>query len=124
MRSELSRARAKLEISFPDDNRELEPPDSISNSEVKRLIADGSVGLPHVRVGHRQDLIQKASSECLGLFCSLLISTIVVRAFNAVLLDSCIYALHDVHDFGYVTVIKGKISWHALCIVKAETGAF
>ena len=57
-----------LEISFPDDNRELEPPDSISNSEVKRLIADGSVGLPHVRVGHRQDLIQKASSESLGLF--------------------------------------------------------
>ncbi len=26
------------------------------NSEVKRNSADGSVGLPHVRVGHRQAL--------------------------------------------------------------------
>ncbi|WP_257281666.1 hypothetical protein, partial [Endozoicomonas sp. ISHI1] len=26
------------------------------NSEVKRQIADGSVGFPHVRVGHRQAL--------------------------------------------------------------------
>src|SRR5690606_2880969 len=34
--------------------RALEPPDPIPNSEVKRCIADGSVGLPHVRVGHRQ----------------------------------------------------------------------
>jgi hypothetical protein len=39
---------------LPDDHRELEPPDSIPNSEVKRFIADGSVGFPHVRVGHRQ----------------------------------------------------------------------
>ena len=30
------------------------PPDPIPNSEVKRRNADGSVGLPHVRVGHRQ----------------------------------------------------------------------
>ena len=30
------------------------PPDSIPNSVVKRDNADGSVGLPHVRVGHRQ----------------------------------------------------------------------
>ena len=30
------------------------PPDSIPNSEVKRNSADGSVGPPHVRVGHRQ----------------------------------------------------------------------
>ena len=42
---------------LPDDHRELEPPDPIPNSEVKRLIADGSVGFPHVRVGHRQALI-------------------------------------------------------------------
>jgi hypothetical protein len=34
----------------------LEPPDPIPNSEVKRLSADGSVGSPHVRVGHRQAL--------------------------------------------------------------------
>ena len=37
-----------------DDHRALEPPDPIPNSEVKRRIADGSVGFPHVRVGHRQ----------------------------------------------------------------------
>ena len=39
-----------------DDHSELEPPDPIPNSEVKRLSADGSVGFPHVRVGHRQAL--------------------------------------------------------------------
>ncbi len=37
-----------------DDHSKLEPPDPIPNSEVKRLSADGSVGSPHVRVGHRQ----------------------------------------------------------------------
>ncbi len=30
------------------------PPDPIPNSVVKRNNADGSVGFPHVRVGHRQ----------------------------------------------------------------------
>ncbi len=40
---------------FLDDHRTLEPPDPIPNSAVKRCIADGSVGFPHVRVGHRQD---------------------------------------------------------------------
>ena len=30
------------------------PPDPIPNSEVKHSIADGSVGSPHVRVGHFQ----------------------------------------------------------------------
>ncbi len=34
----------------------MEPPDPIPNSAVKRYNADGSVGLPHVRVGHRQIL--------------------------------------------------------------------
>ena len=42
---------------FPGGNSEREPPDPIPNSEVKTLSADGSVGSPHVRVGHRQDLI-------------------------------------------------------------------
>ena len=37
----------------------MEPPESIPNSEVKRSIADGSVGSPHVRVGHRQALNTK-----------------------------------------------------------------
>ena len=32
----------------------MEPPDTIPNSEVKRCNADGSVGHPHVRVGHCQ----------------------------------------------------------------------
>ena len=40
--------------SLSDDHSEREPPDSIPNSEVKPLSADGSVGSPHVRVGHRQ----------------------------------------------------------------------
>ena len=57
-----------LEISLPDDNSELEPPDPISNSEVKRLSADGSVGFPHVRVGHRQALNKKAPCVSTGLF--------------------------------------------------------
>ena len=43
-----------LATEFLDDHRALEPPDPIPNSAVKRLSADGSVGFPHVRVGHRQ----------------------------------------------------------------------
>jgi hypothetical protein len=42
-----------------DDNSTVEPPEPIPNSEVKRSSADGSVGFPHVRVGHRQALILK-----------------------------------------------------------------
>ena len=38
------------------DHSVVDPPDSMPNSEVKRNSADGSVGLPHVRVGHRQAL--------------------------------------------------------------------
>ena len=45
-----------------DEHSKLEPPDPISNSEVKRLSADGSVGSPHVRVGHRQAFIRKRPS--------------------------------------------------------------
>ena len=37
-----------------------EPPDPIPNSEVKTFSADGSVGSPHVRVGHRQALLTKS----------------------------------------------------------------
>ena len=40
----------------------MEPPESISNSEVKRVIADDSVGFPHVKVGHHQVIILKARS--------------------------------------------------------------
>ena len=51
--------------SLPGDHRELEPPDPIPNSVVKWFIADGSVGLPHVRVGHRQALnLDFMSNQC------------------------------------------------------------
>ena len=40
--------------SLPGSNSEQEPPDPISNSEVKMLSADDSVGSPHVKVGHCQ----------------------------------------------------------------------
>jgi hypothetical protein len=36
------------------DHSAVAPPDPMPNSEVKRSCADGSVGSPHVRVGHRQ----------------------------------------------------------------------
>ena len=36
------------------DHSVVDPPDSMPNSEVKHNSADGSVGSPHVRVGHRQ----------------------------------------------------------------------
>ena len=53
---------AKGKTSFPGGNSEWEPPDPFSNSEVKTLSADGSVGSPHVRVGHRQDLYLKKAA--------------------------------------------------------------
>ena len=40
--------------SLSGNHSALAPPDPISNSEVKRCCADGSVGSPHVRVGHCQ----------------------------------------------------------------------
>ncbi len=39
------------------DHSVCDPPDPISNSEVKPDSADGRVGFPHVRVGHRQAFI-------------------------------------------------------------------
>ena len=54
---------------LPGGNSEREPPDPISNSEVKTLSADGSVGSPHVRVGHRQALdTKKPQHPVLRLF--------------------------------------------------------
>ena len=54
---------------LPGGNSEWEPPDSIPNSEVKLLSADGSVGLPHVRVGHRQAfMIDALISNGQGVF--------------------------------------------------------
>ena len=62
MNSACGQGSAEAEGSLSDEHSELEPPDPISNSEVKRLSADGSVGSPHVRVGHRQAFIRKRSS--------------------------------------------------------------
>lgn len=39
---------------MPGRNSEREPPDPFSNSAVKPLCANDSVGSPHVKVGHRQ----------------------------------------------------------------------
>ena len=46
----------------------MEPPESISNSEVKRVIADDSVGSPHVKVGHHQVITLKTRSAMVGFF--------------------------------------------------------
>ncbi len=54
---------------FAGVDRDLEPPEPIPNSEVKRVIADDSVGPPHVKVGQRQHLILKSPSpDGEGLF--------------------------------------------------------
>ena len=56
----------------------MAPPESIPNSEVKRNIADGSVGSPHVRVGHFQApiLLVKSSikpiANAMGFFTSVI----------------------------------------------------
>ena len=47
-------SRSVTQASLPGDNRALEPPDSIPNSEVKPDSADDSVGFPHVKVGQCQ----------------------------------------------------------------------
>ena len=58
----------KVEQVLPGDHSEREPPDPISNSEVKTFSADDSLGFPHAKVGHCQALIKKKSSPIGGLF--------------------------------------------------------
>ena len=53
------------------DNSLVEPPDPIPNSEVKRKRADGSVGSPHVRVGHCQAPFREPRLRCSRGFCFL-----------------------------------------------------
>ena len=53
---------------LPNDNRAVVPPDPLPNSEVKHSIADGSVGFPHVRVGHCWVLIQGPEQELFRAF--------------------------------------------------------
>ena len=51
------------------DHSEMEPPDPLPNSEVKRLSANGSVGLPYARVGHRQAPNKiTLCTQCRGFF--------------------------------------------------------
>ena len=45
------------------DHNESEPPDPISNSEVKPLRADDSVAVCHVKVGNCQALNMKPANE-------------------------------------------------------------
>ncbi len=47
-------ANASIKQNLLGDHSIVDPPDSMPNSEVKHNSADGSVGFPHVRVGHRQ----------------------------------------------------------------------
>ena len=49
--------RFDLYTKYPGDHRDIVPPDPISNSVVKSVIADDSVGFPHVKVGHYQVFI-------------------------------------------------------------------
>ena len=56
--------------------RAVVPPDPISNSEVKRSIADDSVGFPHVKVGQCQALTSKASSKMRLFLCPLLLASL------------------------------------------------
>ena len=74
---------APLPTCLPDDLRAMEPPDPLPNSEVKRCIADGSVGFPHVRVGHRQALKAKTPiglSVGVFLFCGILTLTVIANS--------------------------------------------
>jgi hypothetical protein len=101
-----------------DDHRELEPPDPIPNSEVKRFLADGSVGFPHVRVGHRQAFILKPLiSNDRGFFmcerkitpcCGQVFSYIMTGAFMLLqpqrdLNIDCNYALYDNCNVEYIS---------------------
>ena len=54
--------------SLSGGNSKLEPPDPISNSEVKRVNANGSAGSPCVRVGNRQAFFFKKASSLLEAF--------------------------------------------------------
>jgi hypothetical protein len=53
---------------LPGDNSEREPPDPISNSEVKTFSADDSLGFPHAKVGHCQALNKTRLSRKTGPF--------------------------------------------------------
>ena len=73
------------------------PPDSIPNSEVKRNSADGSVGPPHVRVGHRQaSHLKNRSIERFYSFCVLTNAALQPRTCVVFLFGSSFPVLSDV----------------------------
>ncbi len=51
---------------IPGGHGGVVPPDPISNSEVKRICADGSVAFAHARVGHCQGPSSSAPSGQTG----------------------------------------------------------
>ena len=53
-----------LNTGSPGDNSKWVPPDPLSNSEVKPLSADDSVGSPHVKVGHRRGITKSERPPC------------------------------------------------------------
>ena len=55
-----------IKQNLPGGTSAVVPPDPMPNSEVKRRSADGSVGFPHVRVGHRQVLNVNPELKSLG----------------------------------------------------------
>ncbi len=59
---------------MPGGYSKWEPPDPISNSEVKLLSADDSVGSPHVKVGHCQALKQNKAPLAGDFFCLMFVN--------------------------------------------------
>ena len=84
-----------------DDHRALVPPDPIPNSVVKRCIADGSVGFPHVRVGHRQTSIQKPSLMA-GFF---LFSFPIICSPGTAMVTKDILVFHPAGDLKVVLIL-------------------
>lgn len=87
-----------LHYRLPGGHSEWEPPDPIPNSEVKTLSADDSVGSPHVKVGHCQDLyIKNPTLHLWGFFC-LIIFCFLSLAENTVvkgIYADFIYCIYD-----------------------------
>ena len=59
---------------------------------MKLLSADGSVGSPHVRVGHRQALIPKTRTEMFGFFFAINLLYVFKQAVRGKLVSDRVYA--------------------------------
>ena len=77
---------------------------------MKLLSADGSLGSPHVRVGHREALIPKTRTEMFGFFFAhSLFLTIVTHAYGSDISLFTVYFL--LSDLSTVTRIKVIVSY-------------